>query len=107
MDKRPTLLLAVMFGGGAGHEEAAVQMHGDDGQPVVLGHLVENHIAQDAGVVHHGVDAAEMVHRGLHDLLRRTPGGDRLGANFRDAALLVDHRLGLFRRAGRATLPRQ
>jgi len=41
---------------------------GDDGVPVVLGHLVEDDIAQYAGIVDHAIDAAETVERALDDL---------------------------------------
>ena len=61
---------------------------------------MEDAVAQDAGVVHQDVDAAERVERGLHDLVGvlrladRQRRGDRLPARLLD---LVDH---LLRRAG-------
>ena len=43
----------------------------------------------------------------LDDLLRRTPGGDRLGADLGGAATLLDQRFGLFRRRAGPALTRQ
>ena len=102
MHERPALLLAVVLGRGARDEETAVQVHGDHRQPVVGRHPVEDHVAQDAGIVHHAVDAAVMVECRLDDLLRRAPLGDGLGADFGGAALLLDQLLGLLRLAWRS-----
>jgi hypothetical protein len=41
-----------------------------------------------------------MIQRGLDDLLRAAPGGDGFGADFGDAAILLDQRLGLLRGGG-------
>jgi hypothetical protein len=58
---------------------------------------VEDHVAQDAGIVDDAIEPAEMIGRGLHDLA----GGDRFRhrleiGNRRAAALLdlLDHLLG-------------
>ena len=45
----------------------AVQMHLDDGVPFVQAHLVEKAVTQDAGVVHHHIDATKMIQGCLHD----------------------------------------
>lgn len=65
--------------------------------------LVEDHVAQDAGIVDDAVEPAEVVGRGLHDLA----GGNRFRhrleiGNSRSTALLdlLDHFLG--RRGARA-----
>ena len=41
----------------------------EDEIPVILGHLMERHVAQDAGVVDEDVDASVGVHRRLDDLV--------------------------------------
>jgi len=69
------LLLLEMVGGGAAHVVAAVQVHLEHGVPLVQAHLVEEAVAQDAGIVDHAVDAAEVVQRALHD----AAGGRGLG----------------------------
>jgi len=90
------ILLAKMAGDGAAHVERAVEMHRDDVVPVGPAHLVEDAVAQDAGVVDQDIDAAEGVARGLDDgvgVLRlgdRQRAGDRLAAALGD---LVDHGL--------------
>ncbi|MET4723580.1 hypothetical protein ABIF63_007686 [Bradyrhizobium japonicum] len=72
-------------------------MNLDDGLERFHAHLVEDHVAQNAGIVDDAVELAEMIGRGLHDLA----GGDslrhRLEIGHRDAAALldlVDHLLG-------------
>ena len=82
------LLLAEMRHRGAADIEGAVQMHLHHRVPFLGRHVVEHAVAQDAGVVHHHVDAAEIVDRGLHDLLRVLPLGDAVGVRHR-AALAV------------------
>ena len=65
-----------------------------DEVPVLLRHLRERDIAEDAGVVDDDVDAAERVDRGLDDLvavLDRVVVGDRLAAGGLD---LLDHLVG-------------
>ena len=100
------LLLAVVFRRGAGDVERAREMHVDHRVPVILGHLVEDHVAQDAGVVHHAVDPAIGVQRALHDALGGIPGGHALGVDHRLPAALLDDRLGLFRRGGGTAIAR-
>ena len=46
--------------------------------PLLLGHVEDHAVAQDAGVVDDDVDAAEAVDRGLDDGLPARHGGDRL-----------------------------
>ncbi|MNQ89124.1 hypothetical protein D3C85_1044220 [compost metagenome] len=74
-------------------------MHVLDQVPLLLGHLVEGGIAQDAGVVDQDVDGAEGLQGGGDDLLalgHRVVVGDSLAAQGAD---LGDHGIG---RGGRA-----
>ncbi|MNM79510.1 hypothetical protein D3C81_914430 [compost metagenome] len=64
-------------------------MHLVDEVPVGVFHLVEGFVAQDAGVVHHHVDAAEGIHRAAHDLLAI---GHRVVVGHCHAAGLADFR---------------
>ena len=100
MHERAALLLPVVLGCRTRDEEAAVQVHPDHRQPLLRRHPVEDHIAQDAGVVHDAVDPAVVVERRLNDLLRRSPFGDGLGANLGRPTLLLDELLGLLRWRG-------
>ena len=61
------ILLAEWAGHRAAHVERAVEMHIDHVRPVRPAHLVEDDVAQNAGVVDQDVDAAEGVERGLDD----------------------------------------
>ena len=69
-------------------------MHRDHRQPFVRRHPVEDHVAQDAGVVHHTVDPSIVVECRLDDLLCRVPFGDGFGADLGGAAFLFDQLLG-------------
>eukprot|EP00754_Rhynchopus_humris_P036759 Rhum_TRINITY_DN18852_c0_g1::Rhum_TRINITY_DN18852_c0_g1_i1::g.168597::m.168597 len=65
----------------------ALQVHRHDEVPVVVGHLLEAAVAQDAGVVDHDVNAAEVLDRCRHDLLAELDAvvvGRRLAANGAD-----------------------
>ncbi len=104
MDERSALLGAVMFGGSARDKEAAIQVDGNNRSPVILGHFVEDAVAQNPGIVHHRIDPAKMIQRGLDDFPGRAPGSDGFSADFRLAATLLDQRLGLLRRGCRSTL---
>ncbi len=87
---------------GMGDREAALDVDLVDQVPVRLGHLVEADVAEDAGVVHHDVDAPVGVHRGLDDLRAvgdRVVVGDGLAAGFLD---LVHHHVGRLRAAAAA-----
>ncbi len=65
-------------------------MHLDDGLEGFHAHFVEDHVAQDAGIVDDAVEPAEMIGRRLDDLA----GGDRfrhrLEIGDRGAAALLD-----------------
>ncbi len=104
MNKGTASLVAEMRGGRSGDEEAAVQMDPDNGQPILGRHLVEDHVPQDARVVHHGVDPAEMIERGLHDLLGGVPIRDAVRADLGLAAAFANEGSGLLGRTCRAAL---
>src|SRR5690606_32359171 len=63
------VLFAEQLDGGPGDVEAATQVNVDDAVPIVLGHLVEHHVTQDAGRIDHRMQAAEGVERLLHHAL--------------------------------------
>ena len=65
-------------------------MHRDDGVPLVLAHVEEHAVAQDAGVVHQDVDGAELAHRGVDDALRGAEVGDAVVVRHRRAATRPD-----------------
>ena len=56
-------LLAPVGGGVAARGERALEVDGDDGVPLLLGHVGEHAVAQDAGVVDDDVEVAERVDR--------------------------------------------
>src|SRR5690606_26751101 len=66
------------------------QVHVDDRIPIVLGHLVEDHVPQDAGHVHDAVDPAEGVDRLLHHALRGLEVGDALAVDDGSTTRLLD-----------------
>ena len=89
----------------AQHVERALEVHVDDGVEQLGGDVLERGVAQDAGVVHDDVDAAERVERALHDRRAALRRGDRVGVGHRFAAGVDDlghHELGRGRRAARA-----
>ena len=51
--------------GGVEHVAVAVEVHGQDAQPVLLAALGVAHLSGDAGDVHHRVEPLEVLHRGL------------------------------------------
>ena len=53
-------------------------------------HVVEDHVAQDAGIVDDAVEPAEMIDRRLHDLAGGDRFRDRLEIGDRGAAALLD-----------------
>src|SRR5580704_13662436 len=98
MHESAAFLLAVMLRRGAADKETAVQVHRDDGKPVISAHPMEDAVAQNTSVVHHRVDAAEMIQRGLDDLLRGSPFRDGVSADLSQAAILANDRPGLLGR---------
>ncbi|MCY1526314.1 hypothetical protein D9M68_613230 [compost metagenome] len=79
MHERAGFLFAEVGRGGAAHEERAVQVHVEHLPPFLFAHLVENAVAQIAGVIDHGVDAAIGVDCGLHAAAGAVVGGDAVG----------------------------
>ena len=67
MHKGTAFLILEVRCSGAAHVERAVQVHVDHRTPFVFVHLVKDAIAQNAGVVDHAIDAAEMADRRLND----------------------------------------
>jgi hypothetical protein len=98
--ERAGILLAEVTRGGMRGVERAHQMDLDDHLEGVDRHLVEDRVAQDAGIVHHTVDAAIGVHRLLDDLAGRNGFGDRLEIGDGGAAGLGDFLDDFFRRCG-------
>src|SRR5262249_28170358 len=91
--------------GGMADVERAHQVHLDDGLEGFHAHLVEDHVAQDAGIVDDAVEAAEMVGRRLDDLACRDRFGHRLEVGHGNPAALLDLRApfpGRRRRVARA-----
>jgi hypothetical protein len=79
---------------------AALQMHADDGIPVGLFHLVEDGIAQYAGIVDHAIDAAEGVDGSLDHAMGAIPARHRIAVGNRLTAGILDRTYCFRRRAG-------
>ena len=94
MDEGAADLLAVVGSGGPRHVETALQVDGDHRVPVAFGHLVEDAVAQDAGVVDDAVDLAVAVESLLDDAAGGVEVGDALvvrgGASARGHDLVDD-----------------
>src|SRR5580704_15406916 len=56
-------LVAPVGGGMARRREGAFQVHLDDGVPLVLAHIDQHAVAQDAGIQHQGIELAEVLYR--------------------------------------------
>ncbi len=100
-------LLAPVRGGVLRRREVALEVDGDDGVPLLLGHVHEHPVAEDPGVVDEDVEAAELVDRLLDHATGAREVGDVLAVRDRLAAGgadLLDDLLG--RRRGRRLRPR-
>ncbi len=89
--------LAPMGHGMARRRRVALQMHADHGVPLVLGHIGEAAVAQDAGIVHEHMQVAEAADRELDQLGGLPPVADIMTADFGLAAAgddLLCHMLG-------------
>src|ERR1700761_5246467 len=75
---------------GADDVVATVEVHLEDGIPVLERHLVEGAVAQDAGVADDAVDLAELVDRGLDDVLGALGLGDAVVVGDRSAPGVLD-----------------
>ena len=71
MSRPPSPCSRMRTRGGAGAGERAAQVDVDDGVEVVVGHLPQHLVAQDAGVGDQDVEPAELVHGPVDELLRR------------------------------------
>ena len=80
------VLLAPVGGGPAGGGEVALEVDGDDGVPLVLGHVDDHPVAQDAGVVDEDVEVAERLDRRVDQPLGALPVGDVVAVDDRLAA---------------------
>src|SRR5690606_13073587 len=63
--------------------EGAAQVHADDVVPVGGRHVHQHPVAEDAGVVDHDVEAAELAQRGPHQPSGRLVVGDVVGVRDR------------------------
>ena len=79
------------------------KMHGDHRVPVLFIHVEDHAIAQDAGVVHHDVELAEIIDRAFDDALGSFEIGDAFEVGDRFAAGGADFLHHVF--GGRARLP--
>jgi len=53
-------------------------LHGHHLIPLLLAHVEDHPVAEDAGVVHEDIDAAELIDGGLDDVLAAVHRGDRV-----------------------------
>ena len=83
-----------------GDVERAHQVHLDDLFEGVDAHAVEDHVAQNAGIVHHAVELAVGVDRHLDDLAGRDRFRDGFEIRDRRAAALLDFLDNFFGRRG-------
>ena len=68
----------------------ALEVDGDDGVPLVLGHVHEHPVAQDPGVVDEDVEASEVIERLPDEPRGAGEVGDVLAVRGRLAALCLD-----------------
>ena len=61
VDDAAVALLSHEDGGGLDRREVALEVDGEDLVPLLLAHVEDHAVAQDAGVVDEDVDAAELV----------------------------------------------
>ena len=90
MDEAAGFLRPEMVSGGAADIEAALEVDIDDAVPVLLGHAVEDAVAQDAGIVDDDVDPAELIDRLLDDPVGAVPFGDAVAVHHGLAAGAAD-----------------
>ena len=85
------LTIAPVRGGEVRWCEGALQVHLDDGVPLLFAHVGHHAVTQDAGVVDDGVQVTEGVDCGLDESLCASPRGDVVAVGDR----LATHRLDL------------
>ena len=71
-------------------EERAAQVDVDHQIEVLLAHVQDGLVAQDAGIVHHDVELAELVQRAPHHPVRALARGDAVVVRDRIAAHAFD-----------------
>ena len=76
------LLRTIMRGRGAGDIKGPGKMHRNHRIPFFRRHAMKDLVAQNARIIHHDINAPEVIHGGLHNLLRAGPGGHAIGADF-------------------------
>ena len=95
-------LLAEDLGGELGHREVTLEVDVDDDVPLVLGHVEDHPVAQDAGVVDQDVEPAERVERLLDHALAGVHVGHRVVVGDGVAAGVLDRGHDLVGRSGLA-----
>ena len=90
MHQSTALLFAEIIGRRAAGVEGAIEMDLHHRVEILVGHLVEEPVAQDAGVVHHRVDAAEFLDTRLDHRARGVRIGDVAAIGDRIAARRLD-----------------
>ena len=90
VDEGALLLLLKVGCGRLRHIKCTVKMHLDHRVPIDGAHAVEDTVTQDAGVVHHTVDAAEVIDGRLDNALGSLRLGDAVAVGHRHAAGLAD-----------------
>ena len=98
-------LLPPVRGGPAGRAERPLEVDLDDGVPLLLGHVRQHPVAQDAGVVDHDVQVAEPLDCGVDQPLGALPGRDVVAVGDGLTAHAGDLRHDLLGRAEVATRP--
>jgi hypothetical protein len=88
--QRAAFLSAEIIGRRAAGVERAVKMDLHHRVEILIGHLVKEPVAQDAGVVHHRVDAAEFLDPGFDHRARGVGIGDVAAIGDRVAACGLD-----------------
>ena len=73
MHIRAAFLVAEMLGCGTADIKSAIQMHVNHGVPLLFGHLVEHHVAQNAGIIHHAINAPEVIQRAFDNAMGTGP----------------------------------
>jgi hypothetical protein len=74
----------------AGGREVALEVDGNHGVPLVLGHVHDHPVAEDSGVVDEDVEPAELLDRLPHEPFRAREVGDALAVRRRLAARGAD-----------------
>jgi hypothetical protein len=90
----------------AGHRERTLEVRVDDRVPLLLGHVEDHAVAEDAGVVHDDVDASERLHSGVDNALAARHRRDGIVVRDGLAPRRADLRHDVVGRRARAATPR-